>query len=246
MPSDSSHSSRFSPERLFPNTPWSLIRDSHDEANPRAMAALDRLAHAYWRPLYACTRAMGFPHAQAEDEVQQLFERLVSRDTLRAVAPGETRFRYFMLACLKKSVSSSQRRVMAEKRGEGVVPELLEATHAGMDVAGDENHASPEVAMDRAWARELFDRAFTLLEADAVKRGREVQFLILKPLLQGERLHVSYAELATRLVVNEGCARKMAFDLRARLGTLIREQVAATVVDPAEVDAELHYLLSLI
>jgi len=34
--------------------------------------------------------------------------------------------------------------------------------------------------------------------------------------------------------------------LRARLGLLIRKQVEATVVDPAEVDDELRHLLSLL
>ncbi|MCX6855157.1 MAG: sigma-70 family RNA polymerase sigma factor [Verrucomicrobia bacterium] len=246
MPSDSSHSSLFSAEKLFPNTPWSLIRDSHDEGNPRAMAALDRLAHAYWRPLYACTRAMGFPHSQAEDEVQKMFEKLLSLETLRTVAPEQTRFRYFLLACLKNSVYSSRRRDMTAKRGNGLVPDRLEDSPEAIDMQSDCLNASPELAMDRAWAQEVFERAFTLLEEDAVKRGRQAQFAIVLPLLRGASPDSGYAGLAARLEVSEGTARKMVFDLRARLGMLIRRQVEATVVDPAEVDEELRHLLSLI
>jgi RNA polymerase sigma-70 factor (ECF subfamily) len=238
--------SRFPDKPLFPSTPWSLIVDSHDAANPRAMAALDRLAHAYWRPLYACVRAMGFAHAQAEDEVQRMFERLLSRETLRSVAPGQTRFRYFLLACLKNSVSSSKRMEMAGKRGDGVVPDRLEDAPEAMLLKSDCQNASPEVAMDRAWAEEIFERAFTLLEADAVKRGRQDQFAVLLPLLRGAFPDSGYASLAARLEVSEGTARKMVFDLRARLGMLIRRQVEATVVDPAEVDEELRHLLSLL
>ena len=238
--------SRFPNKPLFPSTPWSLIVDAHDEGNPRAMAALDRLAHAYWRPMYACVRAMGFAHAQAEDEVQRMFERLLSRETLRSVAPGQTRFRYFLLACLKNSVSSSKRMEMAGKRGEGMVPERLEDAPEAMQKQSDCPNVSPEVVMDRAWAQEVFERAFTLLEADAVKRGREGQFAVLLPLLRGAFPDRGYAGLAARLEVSEGTARKMVFDLRARLGLLIRKQVEATVVDPAEVDDELRHLLSLL
>jgi len=237
---------RFPQERIFPTTPWSLVRDSHDEANPRAMAALDRLARAYWRPLYACVRAMGFPHSQAEDEVQKMFEKLLSRETLQRMVPGQTRFRFFLLACLKNSVSSSRRMDMAGKRGEGVVPDRLEDAPEAMQMRSNCPNASPEVAMDRAWAQEVFERAFTLLQEDAVKRGREAQFAVLLPLLRGAFPDCGYAGLAARLEVSEGAVRKMVFDLRARLGILIRQQVAATVVDPAEVDEELRHLLSLI
>ena len=100
--------------------------------------------------------------------------------------------------------------------------------------------------MDRAWAQEVFERAFTLLEEDAVKRGREAQLAVLLPLLRGAFPDSGYASLAARLEVSEGAARKMVFDLRARLGLLIRKQVEATVVDPAEVDEELRHLLSLL
>jgi hypothetical protein len=79
---------------VFPNTSWSLIRQSQDIANPEAVQALDQLARAYWRPLHACVCAMGYTYQDAEDAVQRMFEQLVSRDSLRAVLPGETRFRH--------------------------------------------------------------------------------------------------------------------------------------------------------
>jgi hypothetical protein len=38
----------------------------------------------------------------------------------------------------------------------------------------------------------------------------------------------------------------MVFDLRARLGVMIRQEVSATVADPAEVEDELKYLMGLL
>ena len=63
--------------------------------------------------------------------------------------------------------------------------------------------------------------------------------------LRGESPLGGYAALGVLLVVAEGAAREMVFDLRARLGVLIRNEVATTVADPAEVDDEVRYLVSL-
>ncbi len=229
----------------FPQTPWTLIQRSQDVADPRALAALDTMARAYWRPIYAFARAIGIEHTQAEDEVQRLFEALVCRDSLRAVVPGEVRFRSFLMACLKNTVVSTHRREMSLKRGEGLVAESLE-TNALQGVSVPMSETAPEMAMDRAWAREVFEHAFARLEADAQKRGRQAAFVILRPLLRGEAVSDGYAGLALRLEVAEGTARKMVFDLRARFGAMIRQEVAATVADPAEVENELRYLMSLL
>lgn len=229
---------------MFPNTSWSLIRQSQEVANPDALRALDQLARAYWRPLYAFVRSTGQGHQEAEDAVQRLFGQLLSRDSLRAVLPGETRFRSFMIACLKHSMASEHRARTRQKRGGGVEVESL----APEDLAVLEIKTAlpPEETLDREWAREIFERAFAQLEADAAERGRRAVFEQARPVLRGEQPEGGYAGLAVTLGITEGGARKAVFDLRARLGAMIRREVAATVVDPAEVDEELRYLLSLL
>ncbi len=224
---------------MFPQTSWTLIRLSQEVAKPEALQALDSLARAYWRPLYSSVRAMGYTHEQSEDEVQLLFQRLVSRDSLRLVVQGETRFRSFMIACLKNTLASSARERLALKRGGGAVMEPLDDTLQAETVF-------PETTLDREWAREVFERAFAALEADAARRGKGEALGILRPMLRGELVVGGYAALAERLSASEGAVRKMAFDLRARLGRLIRNEVEATVADPAEVAEELRYLLSLL
>ena len=233
---------RWESDGVFPLTSWSLIHSSQDPANPEALAALDRLARAYWRPLYACARSLGLDHGQAEDEVQELFHRIVSRETLRTLGSGERRFRWFLMACLKNAVASSQRASLRQKRGAGAVVESLEeAEHVkAPDVE------SPETTMDRAWVRELFDRAMARLAEDATERGRGEIFAVLKPVLAGEMPEGGYAALAVTLGSTDGTVRKMVFDYRARLGVLIRQEVAQTVADPADVDDELRHLVALL
>ena len=233
---------RWPNDGVFPVTSWSLIRSSQDPANPDALAALDRLARAYWRPLYAWARSAGLGHEQAEDEVQELFSRIVSREMLRTLLAGERRFRWFLMACLKNAMASSVRAKLCQKRGGGVaVGSLDEAAHVeSPDVE------SPEAALDKAWAREVFDRAMARLAEDATERGRGEIFAVLKPVLAGEMPEGGYAALAVTLGATEGAVRKMVFDFRARLGVLIRQEVAQTVADPADVDDELRHLVALL
>ena len=110
MPDPPSTSSKFKEgSPLFPNTAWSLIRQSQEVADPEALQALDRLARSYWRPLYVYVRSAGHNQQEAEDAVQRFFEQMLTRDSLRAVIPGETRFRSFLIACLKRSMVSEHR-----------------------------------------------------------------------------------------------------------------------------------------
>jgi hypothetical protein len=101
---------------------------------------------------------MGIDHEQAKDEVQRTFETLVMRDSLRAVVPVQVRFRSFLMACLNKTVVSSHRRDIAHKCGQGLVPEPLDGK-AAQSVIGPAAATSPELALDRASARAVFERA---------------------------------------------------------------------------------------
>ena len=228
--------------RVFPDTPWSLIISSQQPEDPSALAALDQLARAYWQPLVIFARSSGLDQDEAQDEVQSMFEHMLARDSLRTVMPGMTRFRHFLIKCLRNSMVSSHRAETRQKRGGGVAHEPLEEAHGIMQTT----HESPETAMDRAWAAEVFKQAFDLLRGDARARGRERQLEVLEPVLRGRPSPDGYAGLAAELEISEGTARKMIFDLRARLGLLIRQRVAITVSDPSEVDDELRHLISLL
>jgi RNA polymerase sigma-70 factor (ECF subfamily) len=133
---------------------------------------------------------------------------------------------------------------MCQKRGGGVEMSSLDPEE--LDALGEENPLLLEGTLDREWAREIFSRALSRLEVDTVQRGRQAVFDAVLPVLRGEQPEGGYAGLAASLQMTEGGARKAVFDLRARLGVLLRQEVTATVVDPAEADQELRYLLSLL
>jgi RNA polymerase sigma-70 factor (ECF subfamily) len=222
-----------------------MIAGAQSTDASKAIAQLDRLARTYWRPLYAYVRGTGRTHEQAADEVQAFFASLVMRDSLRQVQPGVTRFRSFLLACLKNSLASAGRRDLAQKRGGN-------ASHVPLDELGSgvvppiPNAATPQEALDRVWAQEIFDRAFDRLQCDARDRGREEIFTILRPVLLGATPEGGYAAVGADLGVTEGTARKMVFDLRVRFGEFLRQEVLQTVARAEDVEDELRYLLGLL
>jgi RNA polymerase sigma-70 factor (ECF subfamily) len=222
-----------------------MIAGAQSTDAPKAVAQLDRLARTYWRPLYAYVRGTGRTHEQAADEVQAFFASLVMRDSLRHVQPGATRFRSFLLACLKNSLASAGRRGLAQKRGGNASHVPLDELESGV-VPSLPDSASPQEALDRVWAQEIFDRAFRRLQDDAKERGREDIFAMLRPILLGTTPEGGYAAVGADLGVAEGTARKMVFDLRVRLGEFLRQEVLQTVAQPEDVEDELRYLLGLL
>ena len=56
----------------------------------------------------------------------------------------------------------------------------------------------------------------------------------------------AYAEIGTKLNMEEGAVKVAVHRLRKRFRQLLRATVADTVADPAEVDAELRFLLRVL
>ena len=66
----------------------------------------------------------------------------------------------------------------------------------------------------------------------------------LRPLLEGADRAGSCREIGAALGMTEGAVRVAAHRLRRRYRELLREEVARTVADPADVDDELAELLA--
>ena len=69
-------------------------------------------------------------------------------------------------------------------------------------------------------------------------------FAALHPCLVGERTAQPYAELAAELGVSESSVKSAVHRLRQRYRQLLRDEIAQTVTDPAEVDEELRHLFA--
>ena len=222
---------------------WSAVLEAREADTPHALQALERLARAYWRPLYIFLRQRGREHEMAEEAVQGFFEHLLSRDFLRFVQPCEGKFRTFLLTSFTRWLNDQGDRARAAKRGGGVTPIPLPEFDSVRELAQPASE-TPEMSFDRRWAREIFERAMQRVGEAWSIRG--ALFIALRPTIAGESVAEDYASIGARLGMTEGAVKKAAFDLRALFARTIREEIRLTVRDDAAVDDELRYLIRLL
>jgi RNA polymerase sigma-70 factor (ECF subfamily) len=97
---------------------------------------------------------------------------------------------------------------------------------------------------DVRWAATLAEEALHALQEECEKRGRRRVFDILSGALTAEREDVCYKSMARELGIGIPEVKRLLHRLRQRYRQLLREEVAGTVQDPADVDEELRYLCS--
>ena len=230
---------------LFPVTMWSMIQAAKQEED--VLTGLERLARAYWRPLYVFARQRGSSHDAASDEVQGFFEHLLSCDMLKNVQRGEVRFRSFLLRCFTNWLCNEHHRSQAAKRGGGMTLLPLDAMDSLLDEPALIEGQSPDKAFDHGWARALVDHAMKRLEGELEQRERSAFLLELhqRTFANGSK-GPDWEEMASRHGMSHGAVRKAATDLRRRFGTLLRTEVRSIVSKDEEVDDELRYLVSLL
>jgi DNA-directed RNA polymerase specialized sigma24 family protein len=236
--------SGFSGGGAFPATAWSMLHQAQGDTPNESLAGWERLARAYWQPLYAFLRRRGADHHSAADDAQGFFAHMLSRDFFRRIERGDGLFRTFLLTALQRWRIDQYRAATAQKRGGTQTPlSLAELEAAGAMPVAD--GVSAEEAFDRRWARAVYDNALTTLHERLKARGREPQFLQLRGILTGQNT-AKYHEIATALGMSEGSVKQAALELRREFGTVLRDEIRRTVADETQIDGEIRYLLGLL
>jgi RNA polymerase sigma-70 factor (ECF subfamily) len=231
----------------FVTTHWSLVLAASDLSTPEAEQALGLLCRAYWYPLYAFTRRRGYAPEDAQDLTQGFFAHLFEKRSLGLADPKRGRFRSFLLASLKNYLANDWDKRLTAKRG-GAHPHVSFDEFLAEQRYGNEPRqpAAPETLFDQAWALALLEQALGKLRAEFVAAGKQPLFDQLKPALTGQRTPLSYAELAVRFAISEGAVKVIVHRMRQRFGELIRAEIVQTVADPADVDEEMRYFISVL
>jgi RNA polymerase sigma-70 factor (ECF subfamily) len=95
---------------------------------------------------------------------------------------------------------------------------------------------------ERRWALTLLDQAMARLRAEYERDGRDGDFVRLKEYLTAERGAIPYAEIAREIGASEGAARVAVHRLRKRFREIYRQEIAQTLAESADSDAELRHL----
>jgi RNA polymerase sigma-70 factor (ECF subfamily) len=226
---------------VFATTHWSLVLAAGGES-PAAREALAELCRLYWYPLYAYIRRHGHDADEAQDLTQEFFALLLARDDLAGLDPARGRFRAFLLGACRHFLANQRDRAQALKRGGGRRPLSLDLTGADGRYAAEPSHEQPpERLFERRWALTLLDQVMQRLRRYYEAAGQSALFERLKGTLTGDA-EGSYAETAAALDMTEGAVKVAAHRMRQRYRDLLREEIARTVADPAEVDDEVRTL----
>jgi RNA polymerase sigma-70 factor (ECF subfamily) len=219
--------------REFQQTQWSLVL----RAGAASPDALRELCEAYRAPLQAFARRIEPDPERADNVVQGFLARILEQKVVGKADPARGRFRAFLRKALRNYAINVHNAETAEKRG----------GRASYDEPDFDALASEEPGADRlydrAWARALLDRALARLRDEQMARpDKGAVFEALCERLEGEDDGATLSEAAERLGKTEGAVKLTLFRLRRRYFDLVRAEVAATVAQPEDVDAELDDL----
>ena len=228
----------------FHTTHWTVVLRAAQSQQSDAPGALAELFRLYWYPLYTFARRCGHSPDDAQDLTQGFFLHLIEHKRLVRADPLRGKFRSFLLTSFKNYLCTESERARCHKRGghyEFVSLGLEDAENRYQLEATDA--LSAEKIFDARWALTLLGRTMTRLAEEYATQGRASHFETLKVFLKaGGDCSPSYEETAKALGVSLSAAKSLIHRLRKRCASILREEVARTVSDPDEIDAEIHAL----
>jgi RNA polymerase sigma factor (sigma-70 family) len=236
--------SEFPPVARFPTTHWSRVLRAGDPTDREGRDALERLCRDYWYPLYAFARRQGLDQDEAGDLVQGFLADLIERRDLTKADPARGRFRSFLRSACGHYLAHARDHDRALKRGGGRKPVSIDIQDAeGRYINEPAHDLTAERLFERRWAIVLLGHVLARLESEASRAGKSELFGHLRPMLEGDDRGWHYKQIGEALKMSEGSVKVAAHRFRGRYRQILREEVARTVDDPAEVDAEIADLL---
>ncbi|MBV9997655.1 MAG: hypothetical protein JO015_00925 [Verrucomicrobia bacterium] len=228
----------------FQPTHWTLVLAAAQSRAPGASSALAQLCQLYWYPLYAFARRSGKTPEDAQDLTQGFFLQLLEHRMLAAADQRKGKFRSFLLAAFQHYLSDQADRARCLKRGGRCKFISLDFENAENRYAREPADAAltAEHLFDARWAILLLGRAKTLLRQEYAAQGRTAVFEALKSFLESGAVTPSYEAAAGALGMGLGTTKTLIHRLRKRYTAILRQEIARTVSDPSEVDAEIHAL----
>jgi hypothetical protein len=106
------------------------------------------------------------------------------------------------------------------------------------------DYLTAETIFEARWALTLLTHAMMVLRLEYLAKGKESDFDTLKAFIGiGEsRPQTSYEEAAKTLDIGIGTVKTLIYRLRKQYVAVVREEVARTVSNPAEIEEEIRAL----
>jgi RNA polymerase sigma-70 factor (ECF subfamily) len=229
---------------VFLTTRWSRVLLAGDLSARDSQDALASLCKDYWRPLYHFARRKGYSPEDSQDLTQGFILGLLEKNGIARADRERGRFRTFLISAFCHHLANEHRNASTLKRGGGLSLVSMDAERSYALQASD--GSTPELEYERTWAISVLERAMTCLREEYIQAGRKPLFDSLQPFLTGSTTQPGYASIGAALGISESTVSVAMHRMRRRYGELLREQIAATVSDPSEIDNELRHLASVV
>ncbi|HEV7401638.1 MAG TPA: sigma factor-like helix-turn-helix DNA-binding protein [Chthoniobacteraceae bacterium] len=233
-----------SPADRFLTTRWTRVVAARG-STPEAQQALSELCAVNYAPVLRFLRASGHDPDEARELAHEFFAHVLQHKSLDGSDPARGRFRSYLLGALKHFAANRRAHGARLKRGAGLetVPPATGDETAHGPVPEALRTAAPEALFDREWALAVIERSLAALELENSAAGSAESFRKLKPWLSPSSEPPAQAEIAAQLGLSEGAVKVAIHRLRKRFRQLVRSEVAQTIDDERELDAEMRYLL---
>jgi RNA polymerase sigma-70 factor (ECF subfamily) len=231
------------PGDIFATKHWTVVLAAGRRHTPQSDGALEELCRSYWFPLYAYVRRRGHNKEDAEDLTQAFFTRFLEKNYLAGLSAERGRFRAFLLASLKHFLINEWKKSQRQKRGGGekILSLDWQTADTKFQVAAT-NEPSPDKAFDREWALALLAKVIERLCAQCAADGKARLFDQLKIFLTAGKGALSHADAAKKVGMDEAAVRVAVHRLRKHYRVLLRDEIAQTLADAADVDEEMRAL----
>jgi len=235
--------------RQFATTRWSLILSAanSESGEQEARTALDELCRTYWRPVFSFICRRGYSMEDAQDLTQDFFVKILGRNWLEHADRNRGRFRSLLLTSLQNFLVNAAERTHTRKRGGDMEfiswDDWMAEAPSQLSISAHAFDSLPaERLFDLRWATTVVEQALRRLREECEGKDRLRLFYALSRHLTEERDEVSYADLSAALGVAETVVRKQLHIMRQRYRCLLRDEVAHTVENSADVEEEIRYL----
>lgn len=225
----------------FHPTRWTLVHRSRS-GGEEARVALSELCAIYYEPVFSFVRHWTGREEEARDLTHAFFESLLTKENIGAAAdPGRGRFRGYLLGAVKHFLLKQRGRDQAAKRGGGI-------EHVPLDGVDDPYPGMPaeaDLTFDRDWAFALIRRALASLETELTAVGKQRQFEVLQPWLDGGSagsLEAAGAELG----LNPNALNVTIHRFRQRFLKLVRAEVESTTATAEDATEEFRHLVEVL
>ena len=233
----------------FVTTRWSLVLSAAKSGSGEkdAQEALAELCRTYWRPIFSFVCRRGYSTQDAQDLTQDFFVMILEHNWLEHADPNRGRFRSLLLKSLQNFLINASEKAHARKRGGDVKfvswDDWMSEAPSPIPISAQTlDSLPPERLFDFRWAVAVVEHALRRLREECEGKGKLRLFHALSGYITAERDEVSYSKLSTTLGVSETAVKKQLRSMRLRYRSLLRDEVAHTVSDPAEVEDEIRHL----